>query len=264
MFALVDHEIKRKISNNELITSSSEINLNLQDASSQIQPASIDLTIGEICLPDSQEGGEKFDVQRIKKTFKRSIGPGECIRVFTTESLNFTCSDSSYMGLIFAPARVSRKGLFIMDVGIVDPGFKGNLGFTVINFGKETVTLKIGDSIASLVIFDLDALVERPWISRSGEQPYEGRYKDIHSLSPDFLKVVEKAKRAAEVAAQECLVEYENNYFRKFVIPAILSAALGFFVGIGGILAVVQTKVFEISDRVSTIENELEELNLEP
>lgn len=54
-----------------------------------------------------------------------------------------------------APARLPLNGMLIVNIGYIAPGYVGKLHFTVINLGKENLTLRKGDIITALLLFKL-------------------------------------------------------------------------------------------------------------
>lgn len=91
-----------------------------------IQASSVDLTIGDIFLPETasaEDGGAE------KPLTRHNLKPGHTAVVTTFENLNFP---ADVAGFGFPPARVSKRGLLMTNPGHVDPGYSGHLAFTVI------------------------------------------------------------------------------------------------------------------------------------
>lgn len=221
------------------------------DAASKLQPASIDLSIGDICLPSP----EAFREDHISHKRSHTLGVGECVRVFTAEKINFTGCHAHLMALVFAPARVSRRGVFVMDTGIVDPGFDGVLGFTIINFGNSPFELNAGETIATALIISLSGTIEVPYGKKQGRKPYAGRLEAVGKLSRDFLNIVASAESAARDATKQTTRELERRYFKNIVIPMIVTVVITFMVAFFSAYAVFADKMFELSDRVVKLES---------
>ena len=154
----------------------------LYSAKSPIQPASVDLTIGDIFLPEISPG-EPGSIQS-PLTF-HSLPAGHTAIVQTKEELNLP-RDLAAIG--FPPSsEVSFRGLLMTNPGHVDPGFKGRMKFVVINMGRESFHLKSGDIIVTLLFFRLDPA---PMKSYSERNPIiKGGVSEEHlsRLAKDFF-----------------------------------------------------------------------------
>ena len=60
----------------------------------------------------------------------------------------------------FPPSHLSAGGLLMTNPRHIDPGYVGKLRFTVINMSAQTVTLRQGDAIVTLIIHRLENVVE--------------------------------------------------------------------------------------------------------
>jgi dCTP deaminase len=160
-----------------------------------IQPASVDLTIGGIYLPDSC-GGEHGSVGH-PIAGEHLLDSGKTAVVETRE----TCHLPADIGAIgFPPATVSAGGLLTTNPGHIDPGYHGKLSFTVINMGKRSFPLRCGEEIVTLLLFRM---------SERSRAPYDARRPGVHGavaeerldkLSRNFLDVDERARRAVKEA----------------------------------------------------------------
>ena len=166
-------------------------------AEHQIQPSSVDLTIGEIHVPP---GAEIENDDPLPYVRQHSLEPGQTAFVVTFQ----TCRFADDIGAIgFPPASLSAKGIITTNPGHVDPGYEGKLSFTVINMGRKTLELRHGDAIVSLLLFRLDQPATRGYGGRK-PGPHGGASKEILGrLSPEFLDVSAKAAAAAEGAERK-------------------------------------------------------------
>jgi dCTP deaminase len=164
-------------------------------AGSPIQAASVDLRIGRIHIPGTKEG-ETGSSTRPRTRFE--LGRGQTAVVMTWERCNLP-ADIGAIG--FPPAGVSSKGILMTNPGHVDPGYKGNLSFTVINMGREAYELKKGDLIVTLMLFALATPAKEDYAARKGQGSTSVRQELLDGLSHDFLDVdrrVDKAVRRSE------------------------------------------------------------------
>src|SRR3989442_3559815 len=163
---------------------------------SPVQASSIDLRIGNIYLPGEKEtdlGG----AQNPKQDY--SLKTGETAVITTLETLHLP-GDIAAFG--FPPSRVSFKGLLMTNPGHVDPGYEGVMRFTVINMAREAYSLRSGDRIVTLLLFELEKAVRSDWRKRNpgGEAkgPSPISQATSNRLSKDFVDVERRAKKIAK------------------------------------------------------------------
>jgi len=180
-----------------------------------IQPASVDLTIGGIYIPDTPTGEPGSVGNPI--TGEHLLDSGGTAVVETRE----TCHIPPDIGAIgFPPATVSAKGLLTTNPGHIDPGYEGTLSFTVINMGKRSFSLKCGDEIVTLLLFRM----------RAARAPYDARDNGVHGavkrerldrLSYDFLSIDKRTQSAIKTA--------ERKGFALAAAVPIAVAAIAYF-----------------------------------
>jgi dCTP deaminase len=159
------------------------------DAKSAVQPASIDLQIGTISIPTEDRSQSPI---KINKGY--SLPPGQTAVVTTRERLKMP-PDLAAIG--FPPSHVSVQGILMTNPGHIDPGYDGPMHLTVINMGRDSFELRIGDSIVTVLFFKLDAGVTADYSTRNpGQLPDP----DVNKLSRDFVNVEKRAKDIARNA----------------------------------------------------------------
>jgi len=180
---------------------------------SPVRGASVDLSIGEIFVPDAPDG-KLGGSNRGKRT--HSLGSGETAVIRTAEILQLP-GDIAAIG--FPPSTaVSLAGLLTTNPGHVDPGYHGPLHLTVINMGKEVFTLYRGQRILRLMLYRL-ATVE-PLIP-PGSSPISEEL--LTKLSPDFLNVHDRVAEAIERAGWR--IQYRNCLLYTSPSPRDLSTS---------------------------------------
>lgn len=226
-----------------------------ETATSAIQPCSIDLTIDEICLPSDGDAhpSRDFDPKSVMRTRRHTLRIGECVRVFTRERFDFRGKNSDLTAFLFAPARISRRGILVMDTSIVDPGFYGNVSFTIINFGSKPFVVEQGNPIATAIIFQLDDTVGKEY-SKLGDTPYERRYEAVGYLPQDFLGVVKQVEMRTEGKIKDAIRQVREDYFRNVVIPILCGAIAGMLAGLIGAFAIIQSEAWDLDHRVAELE----------
>jgi dCTP deaminase len=164
----------------------------LYSAKSLIQPASVDLTIGDIFLPEMNED-EKGSIQNPFHYY--SLRSGHTAIVQTKEELDLP-SDLAAIG--FPPSRVSSRGLLMTNPGHVDPGYKGRMKFTVINMGRESFPLKTDEIIVTLLFFRLDPPAKKSFSERNPNILGSVSNEELSKLGRDFLDVERRADNIAK------------------------------------------------------------------
>src|SRR5262249_48507510 len=149
--------------------------------SSPIQPASVDLRIGDIFLPGKKEDEPG---SKPKPLSEFTLKTGQTAVVTTKEKLNFP---DNIAGIGFPPSSVSFSGLLMTNPGHIDPGYKGFMRFTVINMAKDDFILKRGDRIVRVLVFRLSASAHSDWSKRHPEGSQPPKQDEISRLSEDFV-----------------------------------------------------------------------------
>jgi dCTP deaminase len=185
------------------------------EVNSPVQPASLDLHVGEIYLPDkSQKSRDKY-----------CLSSGQTVIITTSEEL-FLPSNISAFG--FPPDNLSQNGIIMVNLGHIDPGWEGRIKFILINVGKEDYPIKKNDVVATFLFYELEGDVKvnysqrRPNISF----PIQPDIKNLTSvLYKDFLDV---DKRANDIVKKTV---NKNTVINSLIgtIAVALFTALGYF-----------------------------------
>lgn len=122
----------------------------------QLQPASYDLTLGQIGLSNASW---------------ITLEPKQFILCSTHEKVNIP---ANIVARIEGKSSWARKGLIIHTAGFVDPGFKGNLTLEVSNLGNNNIHIRLGDYIAQIAFQWLDAAARYPY----GHPALNSHYQD--------------------------------------------------------------------------------------
>lgn len=137
----------------------------------QIQPASLDITIGDTfsTISNVQNGGIiDFDVPVEYRTTKRDsyvLLPKQFVLATTREYIKLPNNMTAF---VEGRSSIGRLGLFIQNAGWVDPGFEGQITLELFNATEWALNIKAGDRVGQLVFakMDMDAV-----------NPYKGKYQ---------------------------------------------------------------------------------------
>lgn len=192
MTVIADKTIARMVT--ELVDLEQSEKVTYEDLISQVNPASLDLTIGMSYRKakkndnDIQYGfrhaaeAEKYgsDQYWLKGSMKKGfvlLQPGDVILAVTRE---FIRMPENMCGQIFTKSTMGRMFINHMMAGYVDPGFTGRLTLELVNDGPHWIRIPYGARVVQLILSKLDQKAVA----------YEGRYQGA--------KVVETAKPAGK------------------------------------------------------------------
>lgn len=151
----------------------------------KVQPASIDLTLGdEIRVFDPQHIGP-IDPQHPPRTYGLRLNeeystreyrlmPGEFILGTTDEYLHLTRDMAAH---VEGKSGLGRLGLAVhATAGFVDPGFHGQLTLEISNIGPFTIRLTPGMYICQLTIEKLTSPAQYPYGHPSLNSHYQNQW----------------------------------------------------------------------------------------
>ena len=229
-------------------------------ARSRIQPASVDLTIGDIFLPEMNQDQDGSLQKPLKFHRLRS---GHTAIVQTEEKLDLP-SDLAAIG--FPPSSVSSQGLLMTNPGHVDPGYKGRMKFTVINMGRESFSLKTGDIIVTLLFFRLTRAAKRSYSERNPVIIGDVTDQQLSMLAKDFLDF---ERRAEDVAKKTVQMERWWNVGIPVVgtLIGVAVVVIGSYLSISSKLNEFEIKLteskFALQKEITGLRNQLEQRSLE-
>jgi dCTP deaminase len=137
----------------------------------QIQPASIDLRLGNHFLKVDENRMEAISLDREMEyiEFKREeiiIPPHSFLLAVTREYIRLPHNITAF---VEGRSSIGRIGLFIQNAGWVDPGFSGTITLELYNANRLPIRLTSGRRICQIVF----ALMDGPAAS-----PYKGKYQN--------------------------------------------------------------------------------------
>lgn len=136
----------------------------------QLQPASVDLTLGRGFLPPY--GGPVLDQDRYL------LGPADCVLATTSEWIEVP---TDLVARVEGKSSWGRKFLMVHSTaGFVDPGFKGQITLELTNLSTVSQVLKVGVAIAQVSFQWVDQPVVRPY----GTPALNSHYQDQIGVTP--------------------------------------------------------------------------------
>jgi len=216
-------------------------------AHSPIQPSSLDLHVGRIYIPgsESEELGSAGHGE-----LSHTLRPGHSVVVSTLETISLP---GHLAGIVFPPSKLSSSGILVANIGHIDPGFSGNLRFTIINMGGSNFSLSQGSvAIGTLLLFPLQTPCAADYSQRQAAIPAKGEpgADEINALAKDFADIESRIDRITRKTVNRMQWRFS---LLAVVVPMILGIALG-----------VWTIWFEtgrsFADRIERADREISEL----
>lgn len=156
--------------------------------SSPVQPASIDLHIGEVLLPGTDD-----DTRDPRKQYDLPVGHSA---VIVTHEILHMPNDIGCAA--FPLAGRGQRGVLMMNPGHVDPGYEGKLWFSFINLSREEFRLTEGQRIATAMFWKLSDNSTAAWQARYGQMVHLDPPADaVNTIAGDALMVEHRAEEVA-------------------------------------------------------------------
>ena len=139
-------------------------------APEQLQPASIDLTLGDHFLKVDENAVDRVTLDDELHyldlhTEEIVIPPLSFLLAVTRERIKLPNNITAF---VEGRSSIGRIGLFIQNAGWVDPGFDGTITLELFNANRLPIRLRAGRRICQIVFAQLD---------RSTGHPYRGKYQ---------------------------------------------------------------------------------------
>ena len=162
---LSDGTIRQMLSNGDLY-------INPEPDHEQIQPGSIDLTLGRSFLK-LEENQVKLSLNEqprycVTEDVDEFVVPAHGFVLATTEEYIKLPADIS--GFIEGRSSIGRMGLFIQNAGWVDPGFEGKITLELVNITNLPIKIFAGRRICQIVLAKLDKPAIIPYGFKSGSK----------------------------------------------------------------------------------------------
>lgn len=170
---LNDKEIIERISKGDL-------KIDPLNVETQIQPASIDLQLGEYTM--EVDAHERIDTKHMKDKIRPSwlITKGEPLILapddfILANTMQYVEIPSNMAGMCTGRSSIGRLGISIhVTAGFIDPGFKGTITLEIKNISKNTVILYPKQRIAQLLLFEINE-PEHTYATKKGSGKYMGQ-----------------------------------------------------------------------------------------
>lgn len=111
----------------------------------QLKNSTCDLTVGTI-LPMGEDSAT-WD----NRSGSFWLNPSHMVSVVTKQCLEMP---SNVTGLATLVTTLTKGGILCLNVGVIDPGYSGPLGATLVNFSNKPREIKLDDRLFRVLFFD--------------------------------------------------------------------------------------------------------------
>ena len=185
MSILNDETIREYIENEELIPGG-DVN-QVKKCAYHCRPGKIFHTGAE---GDVIDWGQSTDPPFIK------IKPGEMVWIRARIHVKMPPDICAFWWQTYS---LSRKGLMLVNMSMVEPGYEGPLACLFVNFGKEPVPVYPDTTMAKMVFVRLERPATQPSKLKFKLEEYDREVHDAANIAPtSFLQVAEFAKELTQ------------------------------------------------------------------
>jgi dUTPase len=184
--------------------------------------------------------------------------------VWVISQEEFTLPDD-ITGLVTLRTTWAHEGVFALNVGVLDPGWKGPVATALVNFGRDPFEIKKGDSFFRVLFFDCDSVSA----STTGPNSREAYLADIAKKSRGFSETfLNMSSLVDEISNKMFHVGRTGAFFAKWgLIVALLAifCPIAYNLVADGIkrqlaFSDLQRRTEAVETRVRSLEEERKEL----
>jgi len=170
----------------------------LDDVDQQVQPASVDLRLGERFLEfqrtnipcihptEADEVGEYVTETRVPEGDEFILHPGDFVLGTTTERVEIP---DDLVAHVEGRSSLGRLAIVVhATAGLCDPGYKGQITLELSNLGTAPVALSPGMRVSQLTFTELKSPADRPYGAERGSkyQDQDGPQASRIGDDPEF------------------------------------------------------------------------------
>jgi deoxycytidine triphosphate deaminase len=212
--------------------------------------ASYDMTVGCIITPQ----GEAVDFF--------SLPPQGIVRVISSETVTLP---ADVAGFALVKTTLCNEGVLALNIGVIDPLYKGPVSSALINFGKEARVVSKGQVFLRLTFFQYEPAQEpeeKAQVSRE-QATIEDRKRSLQIFGSTFLDIENTTKKVASRAFDS----YRKAFLVYVPLAAVFIAVLTFLLNFSSlslmqrfIQPVDSAKVLQLQETVSQQQKDIEAL----
>lgn len=164
----------------------------------------------------------KFDFDKPLKSL--ILEPRDIAWIVSKEEFNL--SEYTTTALVTLRSSFTKQGLLALDVGLVDPGYKGPIGSIVINFSSKRVTLAAGDKFFRVIFLEHKEIPNNqrtvPPTTTSREYIRARHDTIVSDFSSTFLGETRIADKILDEVLDQVLARLLKRHWVNMIIGTVL------------------------------------------
>lgn len=157
----------------------------------QINPASVNLRLGDTWLTPIQLGGKSIrlgDEVKYERVQSDSfvLMPGKFVLATTVEKV---LMPTGLSGFVQGRSSIGRIGLTTQNAGFIDPGFHGHITLELVNESPNPIELVSGYPVAQVVFISTSPV----------QKPYRGKYNEQIEATGSRMCLDKEGKKGGKV-----------------------------------------------------------------
>lgn len=133
------------------------------------------------------EDSDPIEFQTPEGPSSITVQPGKMVWVRTSDQVSVP---NNMVGFWWQTNTLSRKGLMLVNMSMVEPGYEGDLACLFVNFGNGKVIIEPETIIAKMVFVHVLGAVAEPFTSRTSTTDYDAKLRELAANQPgSFLQV---------------------------------------------------------------------------
>jgi len=177
--------------------------------------SSYDLTVGQIIDEDGKNVEGPFRLE-----------PGHMVQLVTEQVFQLP---KTVTGHVTCKTTLTQKGVWALTVGIVDPGWDGQIATTLLNFGKNDHIVQVGDPFLRVSLFEHCEVDSKH--TRQKPEVVDGYINLIRkNAAKNFPRTFLDAEKISETAGRTAIKKLRNQSMVWVPVFAIAFALLQIFI----------------------------------
>lgn len=140
----------------------------------------------------------------VSRTDFYRIAPRQIVWVRIREAL---CLPDDTCAFRWQTNSLSRKGLLLLNMSMVDPGYEGHLACLFVNFGREPVDIDPGTTVARLVFQKIEGK-NPPYPTPDDEETYDRRLREAALHGPSSFLSFQEFQTTFAGEKEKALAEF--------------------------------------------------------
>ncbi|EJU14996.1 deoxycytidine triphosphate deaminase [Sphingomonas sp. LH128] len=125
-----------------------------------------------------------------------TVEPGKMVWIRTSDSVKLP---ENIVGFWWQTNTLSRKGLMLVNMSMVEPGYTGDLACLFVNFGNGKIIIEPDTVIAKMVFMEIRGSVDHPFESETTTRQYDSKLRELAVNQPgSFLQIGDLATNLAK------------------------------------------------------------------